>query len=1266
MLLSLQQPKKKHTMLQASREEIMSRRKGWGFILLFSLASLGELAQAQIRSGTIVGTVVDPSGAPVPDARVTVVSQQTNATFETTTRTTGQYTAPYLQLGQYTVTVSKEGFASARVTDVSVTTAATARVDISLELSRVATTVEIQASAIGLQTESSGVQNVTDERVIATVPNITNNPFYFATLQAGVVPRTGVNQSQGVNNFGIGIDGRRTFSALSINGGQAFTNDIQLDGVSVQGSAWNEAAVLPNPDGIQEVRTLINNFSAEYGRAQGVVQITTKSGTNELHGSAFWRTRNEAFNANSFSDNSRGIPRGPFKVHYYGGTAGGPVVKNRAFFFGSYEGMQHSRAIDYLRTVPTVRERIGDFSQTLVFGQGGAPVRPEIYDPFSAAPVAGQTNVYERTPFPNAAIPASRLNPHIREFFSFYPEANRAPEDFTNRNNFFRRTSQNFDRNSVNTRFDWKVKQAWSLYWTGGINRGAIITPRSWSDDNPFYSRGPFIGNRNEDDNPYASLGNTIIINPSTIADFRIGLNRINARNQIDTFEDFDYGRFGIGPELVAINPVPGAPPEFQAGGNLSSLSQTGSLHKVERQTNWNLVASLTKIVNRWNLKFGSEYRSFYSNYIDAENSFSVRSSRDDTRRLVRADGVGIGAVEPQEGYQPASLLAGAGFLRMPGGRGVRPAFAQKYFALYSQSDWRATNSLTLNFGLRWEVQPGPTDRFNRLSAFDSEGTNTYGGEGGWHFAGVGGYPRNAYETNWRDFGPRVGFAYRMTEKLVVRGGYGLTYVPTNTGYFDGPFTYGMDSFDTYLSENVFGTNPNGIPAGPFNSLNQVNNIIRGTGSDPNPANLYGVSSFRFPFRAYRNGRTQQMNLFLERRLGNEWLVSAGWTRSKGDHLAFARLPVNHVQQLPESLLAGWREQYISRNGTGHPGTDRVPNPFQPDPRNLIPLQRGWGNATVPLIDTLLPYPLFNAVQLQSSRGFSDYHALQFRVHRNLAQGLQLSAHYTWSKSLDATQSEAMTNGFADTGGYVGQGVDLRNFGQNRKLSLTDVPHRFVAAYVYELPMGRGKALNPGNPVTNALVGGWRIGGVTTFQSGFPRQIGGGTGGMNGRPDRVSGVAIEVPKELQGWYDGRTAVTLPSGRQVTPCNRCFLKYNIDAFRAPVVQLPNGRYANDIFWYGSSAYTFSDFRGRGLNNWNLTVARTFRATERLTLDFSAQATNAFNHTQFNPNINGGIGSTSLGTAAQNIEPGMGTNGSFGTYTDNTFDARQIMFELKFRF
>jgi hypothetical protein len=368
--------------------------------------------------------VVDPSGDAVPDADVRIVAEETNFSYTARTNVSGDYSVPYLPFGRYSVSVSRQGFNSVRLTGVTVSTAQTVRADARLELSTVATAVEVSANAAELQTESASVQNSVDTRLIQAVPNITHNPFYYATLQAGLVPRANLNDSQSANSFGIGIDGRRTFSAVSANGGQAFTNDIQLDGVSVQGSAWNEAAVVPNPEGVQEVRTIINNFSAEYGRAQGVIQVTTKSGTNEYHGSAVYRNRNEAFNANSFGNNARGITRPPFKVNTYGGTIGGPILRDRAFFFASYEGLVHNRAVDYLKTVPTDLEKKGDFSQTLV-NVSGVPTPVKIYDPFSVTNIG--TNLYRRAMIPNAII--SRPDPYALKLFSYFPAANRTPQD---------------------------------------------------------------------------------------------------------------------------------------------------------------------------------------------------------------------------------------------------------------------------------------------------------------------------------------------------------------------------------------------------------------------------------------------------------------------------------------------------------------------------------------------------------------------------------------------------------------------------------------------------------------------------------------------------------------------------------------------------------------------------------------------------------------------------------------------------------------------
>src|SRR4029450_12160689 len=221
-------------------------------------------------------------------------------------------------------------------------------------------TVSVQADAAELQSSSAPPQATMNHLPVEPLPNITHNPFAYATLQAGVVPRGLFGNTQTTTSFGIGIDGRRQASAIGINGGSAFSNDILLDGVSIQGSAWNETAVLPNQDSLQEVRVISNNFTAEYGRAQGVVIFTTKSGTNDFHGTGFYRMRNEALNANGFTNNATRIPRGPFKSNTFGGTVGGRIIRDKAFFFVSHEGLRFHRSYTFLLTVPTDAERKGD------------------------------------------------------------------------------------------------------------------------------------------------------------------------------------------------------------------------------------------------------------------------------------------------------------------------------------------------------------------------------------------------------------------------------------------------------------------------------------------------------------------------------------------------------------------------------------------------------------------------------------------------------------------------------------------------------------------------------------------------------------------------------------------------------------------------------------------------------------------------------------------------------------------------------------------
>ncbi len=448
-----------------------------------------------------------------------------------------------------------------------------------------------------------------------------------------------------------------------------------------------------------------------------------------------------------------------------------------------------------------------------------------------------------------------------------------------------------------------------------------------------------------------------------------------------------------------------------------------------------------------------------------------------------------------------------------------------------------------------------------------------------------------------------------------------------------------------------------------------MNRVIPPAGSDILNPGLYGGGEPRFDLD-YKNGTVQQWNLFVEKRLGSDWLVSAGYAASKGDKLPYARVPLNSTQFVPNSLIESFRAGYIADNGRSNPANDQVPNPFQPETGPLIPFKGSLGRRTISRLEAALPYPHFGTVQLQRSIGFSSYHALQLQVNRRFASDLQLNAHYTWSKALDFNLTEAQTNGFADSGGYDSS-IDQLNYRNNKKVSLTDLPHRFLISFLYELPFGSGKRFNLNSPVVRGIISGWRLSGVGNLQSGYPIQLSGASSTLNNRPDRLPGVDVKVPEALQRWYDGRTAVTLPSGRQITPCSFCYLLYDPDAFSGRVVATPDGSIVPDVYWLGNAAVTYGDIRGAGRNNWNLSVERTFKAGERVAIDLSAQFTNVWNQTQFRPAMQGGLGATIgsvdvIRSPQLNLKAGQLSNQSFGTRGNATFDPRQVEFQLKARF
>ncbi len=1244
-------------------------------ILILLALSCSSVAHAQIRSATITGTVTDPQKAVVPGAAVVVTNQDTNASSEFVTTEAGFFTAPYLPAGTYTITVTLPGFAQFKRSGIVVRATETIRVPVELTVSQVGETVEVSAEAPLLQTDRTSVSGAISSDMIEALPNITQNPLAYAFLQAGAVPRVNAADTSSLNSFGIGVDGRRQWSAVGINGGRAFTNDIQLDGLPVMGGGYNEASVVPNTEGLQEVRVISNNFSAEYGRGQAVIAMSTKSGTNAFHGNGTYMLRHDKLNANNFDSNARGLAKTPFRVDDAGGSIGGPILRNRMFFFSSYHGLRNDQTATMLQTVPTALERVGNFSRTFIRDENGNAVPARVFDPWNVTQLG--PDLFQRAEFPNATIP----NPDsfALKMFSYYPLPNRTPDDVFNLNNFGADITTTVRRHSSNNRVDYKFRNH-SIYGSGGISYAEIITPR------PF-GAAPFNdaqGSRS-DKNPYIQLGDAVVLSSTLVLDMRYGLSRINTKNLAGNKTGFDdYSVFGVPSNLLPLIRFPGNAPNVNpngygggngGGSNWSALTTGNFNTKREFQTSHSLTGSVTKIRGKWVHKGGLEFRNLESNYHDPEQGsvampspFAHQGGNFNFQYVTAAGNVAsLVTTNAQRGVNAAGMLLGTGVWWIRPGANVTPAFAQKYFAVYSQNDWRATSKLTINLGLRWEVQPGPTERFNRMSSWDLTAQNAFGTPGAIAFPGVDGYSRNLWDTTYDNWGPRVGAAYQWNSRTVLRGGFGITYLPTNTGYFSGPTDYGSANFSGGVTQTAYGTNPHGVPVIRFSDPAPISPAI---GGEPTRPEVYGIGEARFD-RHLENGQARQWNFFIERQLGSRWMASIGYSASVSRNLHNRSFPIQNLQSIQAATLAQWRQQYIDSNGTLNPATQLVPNPFQPSSGALLPFAGALGAATIARQNTLFPYPLLigSNAAINMSKATADYHAMILRVSRRLADGITFDANYTWSKEIDDTDTVEDNQGFnIGGGGARGNNHSLTNFDLNRRLGYSDVPHRLVGTFLVELPFGSGKPISVPSSVLRAIVSDWQIGGSLVWQTGFPIAI---TGASDGaaltRPNRVEGVPLVLPENLWGWYDGRTPVTLPSGRIITPPARTYLKYNPDAFVGQVVTTPNGRIVVDQFWYGNAAITFDEIRSDNRFNIDMSIQRSFRVSRGMAVEVAADAMNVLNHTQFNGAFSGGLGNTVTSpNAALGLVPGMGNSNSYGTRNMNTYNPRQIMLRAAVRF
>ncbi len=1220
--------------------------------------ALAAVLPAQVITGTILGTVTDPAGAAVPDAKVRIVNSGTNVQTQITTNTAGEFVVPYLPPGTYEVSIEMTGFKTFRQSAIPLGMDAKYRVDAKLAVGAVSESVEVLSNVQAVQTDSSDLNTTITSAAVQNLPNIGRNAMSYLVTVAGVVPRQGF---EAVNNFAVGDDSRKQFSNFTVNGSRPISSEILLDGAPNTNAAFNEIAVLPNLDAIGEFKVITNAYSAEFGRAGGgVVSFGTKSGTNDWHGSIYEYFRNPVLNANSFGNNSFGRdasgnsvrPKGKFNVNQFGGSIAGPVIlpnyngRDKTFFFASYEGIRQAEDASAFLTMPTAAERAGDFSQTRALIRNPATgenllVPRNIYNP-----VAATTNVIdlgngafrlERQQFQDGGvlnkIPQRYINPTAAKMVGFYPLPNIAPLQPDGTQNYY-------DANSNYTRTDQFIFKADQYF--SQQHRTFFRFTTDWSLNTPrnrFRTTTPEATDAApvSQFNPSATVGHTWTMSPTTIAEFRANVTRINLIQQPASGLNSDLAGLGFSQQMLAVAPS-FAFPRLVPGGSFQQIGIGNFVLRDNHSTNYAFTGSVTKVLTKWTLKFGGEYRPLFNNFYQA----FVPSFAFSAQNLTRSCG-GSGCpqlpFDRSEGFNLADVLIGSMDGQIGSGQFTtgdpRLALKNSYWGFFSQNDWKVNRKLTVNLGLRWDYQAPMTERYDRLSQFNRYATNATGTPGVYEFSNNGGNSRGQTDSDFLNWGPRIGFAYRPAARTVIRSAYGISYDQV-TGVGSGAQGFGTDGFTFPAFIRTRPASGLDILDRPFNDA--FNGGGRVIGADPASLSYLG-STVTAIARKQRTPYVQQWNFTIERELPAGFLGSVSYVGTKGTRLIIQQQPVNGDNSIPEPVLNDARAEFI-RTGI-NPLSALVPNPFF----GKITGNANLSGPTITRLNLNKAYPAYGGVTAFQQRfGSSNYNALQVSARRAFRNGFEAGVNYTWSKNIDFGNSISVNSGNLGNGGGSST-FTLNNFALERSVANSDVPHRAVVHYIAELPFGKGRRFLSDNAVLGAIAGGWKVAGITTFASGLPLAI---TGGGFGRPDLIADPVL--PKEYRCYGDGVTPCKLPDGSTLVVPNRRLLYFNPKAFRNRVITTarPGGgtQITNDIYWYGTSPRYLSNLRGWGVNNWNMTVSRDFRITEKIKAEFRAEGVNVFNRKEFaESGIGKAFGGTNIGQVAGEL--GASTDPNFGT-------------------
>lgn len=1081
----------------------------------------------QSATGTILGVIHDATGSVVPKARVVARNAGTNAVSEAVSNEEGAYTLPLLPVGSYVIEVNASGFKAYRQEGIRLQVNQQARVDVVLTVGEVTERIEVTADAAVIETTASSIGKVVDNKRIRELPLNTRNVYELIRLTPGVAGSIGNSHNQ------VGY---------SVNGVRGGLMDTLIDGVTAAFptvNGFHGISVFPSVDAVEEFKVQAQNYSAEFGRSLGsVLNLVYKSGTNDFHGSAYNFLRNSKLDANNFFNNGRGIPLASFKRNQFGGVFSGPLQRDRTFFMTSFEALRQRSFRETLTTVPTALERAGDFSQT----RAGVDRPIIIFDPLTTRPnPAGSGSI--RDPFPGNRIPGERFDPVSRNIIRYWPEPNQPGIPGTGQQNFYNSGSAAVDTDNFDVRIDRNLTSRQRLF-------GRYSYRRSFDGPPVLFPGETAIAEGRINLNDWGTnvvVDYTNSLSPSTIWSARLGF----ARNK------FLYENTGLGfrPSSLGLPAAIDTTVDrmmFPAISVAGQRSLGGGDHRQSGFNSWSLVSNVTRISGKHTVKMGYEGRLLLINVWEARNAGAFSFTAGFTQ------GPNPVAASATAGYGFASFLLGAGSAGnlLQGWKNV--ASASTYHGFYVQDDWRLTSKLTLNLGVRYDFDVPRTERYNRMNWFDpdvpSPLNNTPGYAnltGGVKFVGVDGNPRRQFDGDWNNIAPRVGLAYQINAKTVIRSGFAQLFGPSTMAAQGTVGPYGFRNEYLWVTSLDNGLTPYNYLRNPFPE-----------GFRPLPGASDGLLTavggrLEAPLRNQVTPYTLQWNFTVQRELPGAILFEAAYVGNGGRQQSRGGEGGFTLNQIHPSYLS-----------LGNQLNQQVPNPF---------FGRGLGGVlasrTVALSQLLRPFPQFTDVlPLFSNGGNTSYHALQTTFSKRFANGMSFEGNYTFAKAIASGESH----------------MNSYDISISRSVSDVHFPHRLVFSGIYELPFGRGRRFLANlNTPAQWLLGGWQMNGILTVQSGSTISI---------SANNTIGLATMAARANNNGRSGAL-----SGRAHDRLNRWF---DTSVFSQPAP-----------FTFGNLGTRVPDIFTHYTNNLDFSLFKVFAIREGLNLQFRAEAFNALNRVQF---------------------------------------------------